>query len=125
MKRFMIFAAVLFAVLAAVMGCAAADAAVGITFAEYAFDPLEDMPADRLSTENLSREELAATSKEVLAYLRNRIYANHGYIFKTEKWRDVFTHFDWYKPNPKFSVKLFNKYENENLKRIIEAEKRK
>ena len=122
MKRFMIFAVALFAV--TLMGCAAL-AAAGITFAEYADDPLEDMPADRLSTENLSREELAATSKEVLAYLRNRIYANHGYIFKTEKWRDVFTHFDWYKPNPKFSVKLFNKYENENLKRIIEAEKRK
>ena len=123
MKRFTFLAAVVLVVLA--MVCTAEAAGVRIKFAGNAEDPLENMPADRLSTEYLSKEELAATSKEVLAYLRNRIYANHGYVFKTKQWRDVFTSFDWYKPNPKFSDKLFNEYERVNLRRIIEEEKRK
>jgi len=122
MKNFTFLAVVLAALS---MVCAAEAAGVGIKLKDYAEDPLEGMPAARLSTEYLSKEELAATSKEVLAYLRNRIYANHGYVFKTKQWSEVFTGFDWYKPNPKFSDKLFNEYERVNLRRIIEAEKRK
>jgi hypothetical protein len=76
-----------------------------------------------LSTEYLSQEELTMVSKEVLAYLRNRIYANHGYNFITPKWRDMFSQLDWYEPNPNFSENLFNEYEKENLRRIIAEEK--
>ena len=112
------------AVPALVVGAWAADFS-GIRFSSDTEDPLAEMPAERLSTEYLSKSELEAASKEVLAYLRNRIYANHGYEFKTPKWRDEFSRFDWYKPNPKFSIKLFNDYEKENLRRIIAAEKKK
>ena len=122
MKRFTFLAAVLVVLL---MVCAAEAARAGITFTANAEDPLDEMPAVRLSTEYLSKEELAATSKEVLAYLRNRLYANHGFEFKTKKWREEFSRFDWYQPNPKFSDKLFNEYERVNLRRIMEAEKRK
>jgi len=80
---------------------------------------------NRLSTSYLSREELAASSKDTLAYLRNRIYANHGYSFKTKQWSDVFSRYDWYRPNPNFSVGLFNDYEKENLRRVMDEEKRK
>ena len=78
---------------------------------------------DRLSTEYLSDEDLSGASKELLYYMRNRIYANHGYVFKTPKLRDEFSRHDWYKPNPDFSTKLFNKYESENLRKIIAEEK--
>jgi len=79
---------------------------------------------NRLSTSYLSREELAACSKETLAYLRNRIYANHGYSFRTRQWSEVFSRYDWYMPNPNFSEGLFNEYERENLRRIMDEEKR-
>ena len=80
---------------------------------------------DRLSREILSSEELAANSEETLAYLRNRIYANHGYVFKTKQWSEEFSRVDWYRPNPNFSEQLFNAYERENLRRIMAEEKRK
>ena len=79
---------------------------------------------NRLSTSYLSSEELAMYSKETLAYLRNRIYANHGFSFRTRQWRDVFSRYDWYRPNPNFSEELFNEYERENLRRIIAEERR-
>jgi hypothetical protein len=80
---------------------------------------------DRLSTESLPKEELTAASKETLAYLRNRIYANHGYAFKNKQWRDEFARCDWYRPNPNFSEKLFNSYEKDNLNKIMAEEKRR
>jgi len=126
MKRFAIFAAAAVTVLVMICVAGTANAAVqGIKFSVHADDPLADMPASRLSTENVPREELAATSKEVLAYLRNRIYANHGYVFQSKKWKDEFSRFDWYKPNPSFSYGLFNAYEKENMRRILAAEKGK
>ena len=80
---------------------------------------------DRLAVEYLPREELAAASKETLAYLRNRIYANHGYAFKTKQWSEEFARCDWYRPNPNFSEKLFNSYEKDNLNKIMAEEKRR
>jgi hypothetical protein len=104
---------------------AAAPTAKGYEFTKGAEDPLEDLPAEVLYTENLSKEKLAVTDKDVLAYMRNRIYARHGYVFKTKKWKDEFTKYDWYRPNQKFSEKLFNNFEKENIRRIQAAEKKK
>ena len=84
-----------------------------------------DALAARLPREYLSNEELAACSKDVLAYLRNHIYANHGYIFRTKQWSDEFSNRSWYRPNPNFSENLFNAYERENLRRIMAEEKRR
>jgi len=78
---------------------------------------------NRLSTGYITREELASLSIDTLAYLRNRIYANHGYSFKTKQWIDVFSRYDWYVPNPNFSEGLFNQYEKENLRRVMAEER--
>jgi hypothetical protein len=121
MKRFTVLAAVIFAILF----LAGAACASGIELKRGADDPLEDLPPSRLSEDYLLKDELATTSKATLAYLRNRLYANHGYIFKSKKWRGEFSHFDWYEPNPNFSYKLFNKFERENIRRILAAEKSK
>ena len=80
---------------------------------------------DRLSYEYFSDEELATFSKDTLNYLRNRIYANHGYNFLTQKWKEVFSRYNWYRPNPNFSEQLFNEYERLNLRRIMAEEKRR
>jgi len=81
--------------------------------------------ADSLPKEYLSNSELDASSRDDLNYLRNRIFANHGYIFSTKIWSDVFSGYDWYKPNPNFSETMFNEYERENLRRILEAIRKK
>jgi len=104
---------------------AVASYAAAIQLNLDADDPLEELPPELLYEDYLPNADLAASSKDTLAYLRNRLYANHGYVFKTKKWRDVFTYFYWYKPNPNFSDKLFNKFERENLRRILAAEKGK
>ncbi|MDR1621051.1 MAG: YARHG domain-containing protein [Synergistaceae bacterium] len=122
----LIFAAVMtMAGIGAEEAGAAERAAKGIVLSKGADDPLEGLPPERLSTENLSKAELKATSTENLAYLRNRIYANHGYVFKTKKWIDEFSNSSWYQKNPKFSEKLFNSYEKKNLKNIIGEEKKR
>jgi hypothetical protein len=121
MKRFTVLAVVIFAVLF----LAGAACASGIELKDGADDPLEDLPPSRLSEDYLLKDELAATSKETLAYLRNYLYALHGYVFESKKWRGEFSRFDWYEPNPDFSYKLFNKFERENMRRILAAEKNK
>jgi hypothetical protein len=95
----------------------------GYEFAE-AWDPLDGVPTGALFTTYLPQARLNATRKDVLAYMRNRIYAEHGYIFKSKEWRDEFSEEDWYRPNPNFSENLFNAYEKENIRRIKIAEAR-
>ena|GEM_PF-1637581 len=87
-------------------------------------DDLEAL-GDSVSAKYFSDEELAAFPKDTLNYLRNRIYANHGYVFLTQKWRDVFTRYSWYNPNPDFTEQLFNEYERLNLRRIMAEERRR
>ena len=128
MKRFLASAAVASAVFALIFGMAIpvpAEAAQGYEFTDGTEDLLEELPASILSTENLPKAKLAATSSKVLEYMRNRIYANHGYVFKTKKWKEEFSRFDWYAPNPKFSVDLLNKFERNNLWNIVAEEKKR
>lgn len=64
---------------------------------------------------------LSQYSKEYLALIRNTVYAKAGYIFKTEKYKKIFSKKPWYKPttnNPKLDkseqefVALLKKYES-------------
>ena len=45
-----------------------------------------------------NEEYLYNFSSEELAYIRNTIYAAHGYIFKTPKYREYFESKSWYTP---------------------------
>jgi hypothetical protein len=56
--------------------------------------------------------------------MRNRIYANRGFVFKSKKWREEFARFDWYEPNEKFSLESLNKFERNNLWNIVKEEKK-
>jgi hypothetical protein len=128
LKRFLTTAVIISAVLMLISGMTAqvaAEAAQGYEFTDGADDPLEDLPAELLSTENLPKAKLATTSDAVLEYLRNRIYANHGYVFKTKKWDEEFSRFDWYEPDSKFSLELLNKFERKNLWNIVAEEKKR
>ena len=59
--------------------------------------------------------------KEQLRYLRNLIYARHGYIFKNNELKTYFKNFSWYKPNPNFSDDDFSNQEK-YLLRILQSE---
>lgn len=76
-----------------------------------------------VSNRVLSIEELGKYSKEELDVMRNEIFADNGYIFKTAKWSSYFKSQDWYKPNSEFSEKSLNAIEKYNIKNIIEIEK--
>ena len=60
---------------------------------------------------------------EVILYLAlNEIYARHGYIFKNEDLQNYFMGQVWYTPlveGENFSDEVFNEYEKENLKVLL------
>ena len=72
----------------------------------------------------LDKSELSQYSKEELSYIRNEIYARHGYIFKDDKYRPYFENKSWYKPDTSFKGQweLFNDYEKSNLQLIKSLE---
>lgn len=57
-------------------------------------------------------------TKSDIILARNEIYARHGYIFKSKKYKKYFQKQNWYKTNPNFFEQNFNKIESNNLKII-------
>ena len=67
----------------------------------------------------LSKKELRKYTKKELDIMRNEIFAEYGYIFKTSKWSNYFKLKSWYKPNTEFSGSLLNEIEKINIKNIV------
>lgn len=63
----------------------------------------------------LRAADLSTLEHDHLVVIRNEIYARRGYTFKSEELKTYFYCTDWYKPNPKFKTKDFNKYESANI----------
>jgi len=71
----------------------------------------------------LKTEEVENEMKETLAYMRNEIFARHGFCFKKKEWRDMFEMYDWYVPNTAdIKVKLTS-IEKQNIELIKRYEK--
>lgn len=49
-------------------------------------------------TRLISTWELYTMTEHQVCLARNELYARHGYIFKSEKYSDFYSHFDWYVP---------------------------
>ena len=77
-----------------------------------------------LSEEKLPEDFLLFLSKAQLAYLRNAIYAFHGYKFKNKNYADLFAKEVWYKINPNFSENDFNEIERANITLIKKYEEK-
>ena len=58
------------------------------------------------------------TAKE-LTYLRNSVYARHGYVFKSQELNNYFKQFSWYYPNSSVTDAVLNRTEKENVENII------
>ena len=65
---------------------------------------------------------LSNISKVDLIYLRNLIYAKHGYIFKSQDLQNLYESFSWYIRNPSFSEIEFSRGEKLLLDRIMRYE---
>lgn len=73
--------------------------------------------------ETFSREELRTLSCQNLWYVRNSIYDEHGYCFRTKAGKETFDNSDCYEND---AAKLqFNRHEQANINRIVQAEKDK
>jgi hypothetical protein len=73
--------------------------------------------------ENSNDKENAAVTdcldREDLDLMRNEIYADYGYIFKTEKWKKYFESKNWYRPKYNDVDNFLSSIDKENLKTII------
>ena len=77
-----------------------------------------------LSEEKLPEDFLLYLTKAQLSYLRNAIYAFHGYKFKNKNYADLFEKEVWYKINPNFSENDFNEIERANITLIKKYEEK-
>lgn len=79
-------------------------------------------------SEYISYSDLYGLSQTEVSLARNEIYARHGRKFNTDSIRQYFESQSWYNPriNPDdFSESVFNNYEKENIKTIVNYEKEK
>lgn len=74
----------------------------------------------------LSENELRDYTIEELGYIRNEIFARHGYVFGENKYKDYFESQTWYEPDYSFKgdTDNLNKYEIDNIKLLLEIEKK-
>ncbi len=77
------------------------------------------------SSRLLSFDELIDFDVEDLDVMRNEIFADHGYIFKTEKWREYFAKQPWYEPNFEDVNDKLSIVEKINVRTILEVRKTK
>lgn len=74
----------------------------------------------------LSRNELSKYTKTQLGYIRNEIFARHGYIFKNKEYSDYFGNKSWYVPDPDCSGTEadLNSVERANVELIQDMEEK-
>jgi hypothetical protein len=72
----------------------------------------------------LSETELTNYTKEELLIMRNEIFADHGYIFKTETLKSYFSKQKWYTPLYDSVDGQLTEIEEANLQLILAAEKK-
>jgi hypothetical protein len=66
----------------------------------------------------ITTETLDKLEKSKINYARNEIYARHGYIFKSKKYKEYFKSKLWYHEKPNFSEKDFSEIEIKNIQII-------
>ncbi|MDP4094393.1 MAG: YARHG domain-containing protein [Bacillota bacterium] len=78
------------------------------------FASLQDYILPDSDKKLLSEQDVTDLGPFQIDLARNEIYARHGYIFKTEYYKDYFSSCDWYSENPGFSESMLNKIEAQN-----------
>ena len=76
-----------------------------------------------LSTRKLYKSDLSGLSARELTYLRNSIYAKHGYVFKSDELDRYFSQFSWYYRDYNVTDAILNRTERANTNLIKEYQK--
>ncbi len=79
----------------------------------------------KASTRILRKDELQKLTKLELDIMRNEIFADYGYIFKTQKWKDYFSDKPWYTPRYDDVCDMLNVLEKINIQTILEVSSNK
>lgn len=72
------------------------------------------------STKVLKANDLNIYSTNQLEIMKNEIYAEHGYIFYADHWKEYFQKFNWYKPENNDIDSLLTDIERINIMNIEE-----
>jgi len=83
----------------------------------------DDVPMSELKKIKNRYEVYKLVLKLYPAFLRNLIYAYHGYKFKETIWSSLFSGCRWYRPKDTFSEDEFNTFERKNIAFIKNYEK--
>ena len=83
----------------------------------------EESEDDYPDYEDYTPSDLYGLSKSDVGFMRNEIYARHGYIFKTEPYKSYFESQSWYCPDPNFSESSFSPEEKAMVDALIKYEK--
>ena len=75
------------------------------------------------SYRQLDKFELDKLCSNELDIMRNEIYANHGYIFKTKKWNEYFNKQCWYCPKFYDVSEQLSSIERANVQLILKEKK--
>lgn len=76
-----------------------------------------------LGSRNLNKSDLSGLTSRELTYLRNSIYAKHGYVFKSDELDRYFSQFSWYHRDYSVTDDILNSTERANTKLIREYQK--
>lgn len=69
----------------------------------------------------LTVPELKKMDKDELDIMRNEIFADHGYVFKTKKWKSYFESQSWYRPRFDDVTNKLSVVERINVERILKT----
>lgn len=92
---------------------------------DYEYDDYDYYDDDYLfpsDTQYITESYLRTLSRDDVALLRNEIYARHGYVFKTQKYKDYFGSKSWYSPNPGYDGVSLSAIEAANRDTIVAYE---
>lgn len=71
-----------------------------------------------------TESDLMSLSAKDLTYLRNKVFAKHGYVFKSQELNNYFKQFNWYRPNPNVTANALNSTEKTNVEFINNYQER-
>ena len=74
----------------------------------------------RYDREEEKTYKLSQPENEVLDIMRNEIFAEYGFKFKSKKWQDYFAKKEWYEPIYENVDSMLNETEKENVQILLE-----
>jgi hypothetical protein len=88
----------------------------------FSYDPQAGLYTET-STKLLSTSDVENLDKQTLSYMRNEIFARHGFCFKKKDIRLMFEMEEWYVPNTVDIKNYLTEVETKNIKLIQRYEK--